>query len=280
MCRGDDRRPVEDLDGSPWERFESIIKRLRGPDGCPWDKKQTYQSLTPFVLEEAYEVVQAASENDGDKIREELGDLMLQIGLYSAIAEENQHFTLADVINGISDKLVRRHPHVFGDRKADTPEQVEKLWAEIKSNERGKRLQRSSLMDQVDKGLPALMRAQQQQEVAAQVGFDWPDVQGVVEKLHEEISELKEAWDKNDQAQVESEIGDLLFACVNLARWLGVDAEVALTRTIDKFSKRFRLMEAYLKQDNLTIREVGLDTLDELWEKAKDGENKEGEEGA
>ena len=206
MCRGDDRRPVEDLDGSPWERFESIIKRLRGPDGCPWDKKQTYQSLTPFVLEEAYEVVQAASENDGDKIREELGDLMLQIGLYSAIAEENQHFTLADVINGISDKLVRRHPHVFGDRKADTPEQVEKLWAEIKSNERGKRLQRSSLMDQVDKGLPALMRAQQQQEVAAQVGFDWPDVQGVVEKLHEEISELKEAWDKNDQAQVESEI--------------------------------------------------------------------------
>ena len=152
MCRGDDRRPVEDLDGSPWERFESIIKRLRGPDGCPWDKKQTYQSLTPFVLEEAYEVVQAASENDGDKIREELGDLMLQIGLYSAIAEENQHFTLADVINGISDKLVRRHPHVFGDRKADTPEQVEKLWAEIKSNERGKRLQRSSLMDQVDRG--------------------------------------------------------------------------------------------------------------------------------
>jgi MazG family protein len=234
----------------------------------------------PFVLEEAYEVVQAASENDADKLREELGDLMLQIGLYSAIAEERQFFTLADVIDGISDKLERRHPHVFGDCKADTPAQVEKLWEEIKRNERGEAPERQSLMDKVAKGLPALMRAQQQQEIAARVGFDWPDMHGVIDKLHEEISELEEAWDKDDKPLIESEIGDLLFACVNLARWLGVDAEVALTRTIDKFSRRFRLMEAYLKQHDLTIGEVGLDTLDELWEKAKDGENKEGEEGA
>ncbi|HHX11081.1 MAG TPA: nucleoside triphosphate pyrophosphohydrolase [Firmicutes bacterium] len=275
MCGADGTRPGEQKDDCPWHRFESIIKRLRGPDGCPWDKQQTYQSLRPFVLEEAYEVVQAASEQDADKLREELGDLMLQVGLYAEIAEEKEHFTLADVIDGISDKLVRRHPHVFGDRKADTPEQVEELWAEIKRNERGKSPCRSE-MDRVAQGQPALMRAQQQQAIAAQVGFDWPDVRGVFEKLAEEISELREAWSRDDQAQIEAEIGDLLFACVNLARWLGVDAEVALTRTIDKFSRRFRLMEAYLEQYHLTIKEVAMDTLDELWEKAKDRENRKG----
>jgi tetrapyrrole methylase family protein/MazG family protein len=275
MCGADGKRPGEQKDDCPWHRFESIIKRLRGPDGCPWDKQQTYQSLRPFVLEEAYEVVQAASEQDADKLREELGDLMLQVGLYAEIAEEKEHFTLADVIDGISDKLVRRHPHVFGDRKADTPEQVEELWAEIKRNERGKSPCRSE-MDRVAQGQPALMRAQQQQAIAAQVGFDWPDVRGVFEKLAEEISELREAWSRDDQAQIEAEIGDLLFACVNLARWLGVDAEVALTRTIDKFSRRFRLMEAYLEQYHLTIKEVAMDTLDELWEKAKDRENRKG----
>lgn len=275
MCRETDNSTRNKGDDCPWQRFESIIKRLRGPDGCPWDKQQTYQSLRPFVLEEAYEVVQTASEEDADKLREELGDLMLQVGLYSAIGEENGHFTLADVINGISDKLIRRHPHVFGDRKADTPEQVEGLWDEIKRKERSGSLRCRSLMDKVANGLPALMRAQQQQEVAAQAGFDWPEIHGVFDKVEEELSELKEAWDKGDKAQIEAEIGDLLFACVNLARWLGVDAESALTRTIDKFSKRFRLMEAYLERSHLTIKDVDMDTLDELWEKAKDGENTE-----
>jgi len=277
MCSEDDKQPGGALGNDPWQRFESIIKRLRGPDGCPWDKQQTYRSLTPFVLEEAYEVVQAALEKDPDKLKEELGDLLLEIGLYAAIAEEEQHFTLADVVNGISDKLVRRHPHVFGDRKAETPEQVERLWAEIKRNEPGRYEKGPSMMDMVDKGLPALMRAQQQQKVAAQGGFDWPGVRGVFDKLDEEVSELKEAWGKGNQTEIEGEMGDLLFSCVNLARHLSVNSEVALIRAIDKFSKRFRHMEAYLEQYHLTIREVGLDTLDDLWEKAKDGENKEDE---
>lgn len=277
MCSEDDKQPGGALGNDPWQRFESIIKRLRGPDGCPWDKQQTYRSLTPFVLEEAYEVVQAALEKDPDKLKEELGDLLLEIGLYAAIAEEEQHFTLADVVNGISDKLVRRHPHVFGDRKAETPEQVERLWAEIKRDEPGRYEKGPSMMDMVDKGLPALMRAQQQQKVAAQGGFDWPGVRGVFDKLDEEVSELKEAWGKGNQTEIEGEMGDLLFSCVNLARHLSVNSEVALIRAIDKFSKRFRHMEAYLEQYHLTIREVGLDTLDDLWEKAKDGENKEDE---
>ncbi len=277
MCSEDDKQPGGALGNDPWQRFESIIKRLRGPDGCPWDKQQTYRSLTPFVLEEAYEVVQAALEKDPDKLKEELGDLLLEIGLYAAIAEEEQHFTFADVVNGISDKLVRRHPHVFGDRKAETPEQVERLWAEIKRNEPGRYEKGPSMMDMVDKGLPALMRAQQQQKVAAQGGFDWPGVRGVFDKLDEEVSELKEAWGKGNQTEIEGEMGDLLFSCVNLARHLSVNSEVALIRAIDKFSKRFRHMEAYLEQYHLTIREVGLDTLDDLWEKAKDGENKEDE---
>lgn len=256
------------------ERLFSIIKRLRGPGGCPWDKNLTYQTLTPFVLEEAYEVVQAAQETDADKLKEELGDLLLEIGLYAAIAEEKKHFTFVDVIDGISDKLVRRHPHVFGNLKAETPEQVERLWEEVKRKERGKSSWGFGIMGSVGRGLPALMRADEQQKAAAANGFDWPHVSGVFEKVDEEVAELKEALEKDDGAQIEAEMGDLLFACVNLARHLGVDAEVALTCANDKFSKRLNLMEAYLKERGLTMKEVELGLLDDLWEKVKVGEDK------
>lgn len=256
------------------ERFFSIIKRLRGPGGCAWDKNLTYETLIPFVLEEAYEVAQAALDADLDKLKEELGDLLLEIGLYTAIAEERKDFTLVDVIKGISDKLVRRHPHVFGGLRAETPEEVERLWAEVKRKERGESHRAPGIVDLAGKGLPALMRAHKQQKAAAVNGFDWPHISGVFDKVDEEVGELKEAWGKDDRAQIEDEMGDLLFACVNLARHLGVNAEVALTRANDKFSKRFSLMEAYLKERGLTMKKVGLDLLDDLWEEAKVGENK------
>ena len=204
-------------------------------------------------------------------------DLLLEIGLYATIAGELGDFTFKDVLDGISDKLIRRHPHVFGGRDAGSPEQVEKLWAEIKRKEPGRYARGHSLMDEVDKGLPALMRAQKQQAVAARAGFDWPDVNGVFDKVQEEMSEIKEAYDKGNKTEVMDEVGDLLFACVNLARHLGVNAEVALLHTVEKFSRRFRQIESYLKSRSLRMEEMGLDVLDELWEKAKEAEAKEGE---
>ncbi|HHY16822.1 MAG TPA: nucleoside triphosphate pyrophosphohydrolase [Firmicutes bacterium] len=264
-------------DSDSWCRFVSILRSLRGPDGCPWDKQQTYQTLTGFVLEESYEVVQAALEKDVNKLKEELGDLLLEIGLYATIAGELGDFTFKDVLDGISDKLIRRHPHVFGGRDAGSPEQVERLWAEIKRKEPGRYARGHSLMDEVDKGLPALMRAQKQQAVAARAGFDWPDVNGVFDKVQEEMSEIKEAYDKGNKTEVMDEVGDLLFACVNLARHLGVNAEVALLHTVEKFSRRFRQIESYLKSRSLRMEEMGLDVLGELWEKAKEAEAKEGE---
>lgn len=254
---------------APLQRFLSIIDALRGPSGCPWDKQQTYQSLTPFVIEEAYEVVQAALEKDANKLKEELGDLLLEIGLYASIAKEQGEFTFNDVLNGISDKLLRRHPHVFGDVKAESPEEVEKVWAEVKQKEPGRHKKGHSLMDEVDKGLPALMRAQKQQKAAAKVGFDWPDAGGPFGKILEEIAEVKTAFSGGNQEQVLDEVGDLLFACVNLARHLGVDSETALSHTIEKFSSRFRKIELYCKDHNLKMEEMELDFLDRLWEEAK-----------
>ncbi len=265
-----DNEVLEDPVGcDPWRRFSAILKRLRSPDGCPWDKQQTYRSLTAFVLEEAYEVVEAALEGDADKLKEELGDLLLEIGLYAVIAEEKRDFTLIDVVNGISDKLIRRHPHVFGYEKAETPEQVEKIWDAVKKEEREKRGETVSAMDEIDKRLPALMRAQQQQEIAARNGFDWLDVSGVFDKIDEEVLELRDAFKQKNPLQMVDEMGDLLFACVNLARHLGIGAEVALGLAINKFSKRFRYMENCLKCRNQTMENAGLKALDDLWEKAK-----------
>ena len=275
MKSEEEKKLDSDNGNSSWCRFLSILESLRGPDGCPWDKQQTYQTLTSFVLEESYEVVQAALEKDVNKLKEELGDLLLEIGVYATIAGEQGDFTFDDVIDGISDKLVRRHPHVFGGQDVDSPEQVEKLWAEIKRREPGRYQKGHSLMDELDKGLPALMRAQKQQSVAAGAGFDWPDVSGVFQKIEEEMFEIKEAHDKGNRAQIADEVGDLLFACVNLARHLGVDSETALSHTVEKFSRRFRQVEAYCKSHDLRMEEVGLDFLDRLWEDAKREEAKE-----
>lgn len=259
------------LEGA-WTRFISILSRLRGENGCPWDKEQTYQTLTRYVLEEAYEVVSAALEKDVNKLKEELGDLLLEVGLYSQIAKERKDFTIVDVLKCISEKLIRRHPHVFGEENLSSPEEVRQRWLEIKKQEPGRCTQGHSLMDEVDKALPALMKAQKQQSLASQVGFDWDSVEGVLEKVKEEIEELKRARVKGDKQEIAAEIGDLFFACVNLARHLEVDAETALLASVDKFSRRFRKIEGYLKSHNLTMKDVNMELLNRLWEQAKEGE--------
>lgn len=255
-----------------WSRFLSVLEALRGEHGCPWDKEQTYESLTRYVLEEANEVVSSALEKDANKLKEELGDLLLEIGLYCQIAKEKGDFQPEDVVSGITAKLVRRHPHVFGDETLRTPDEVRERWAQIKRDEPGRYEQDHSLMDEVQKGLPALMRAQRQQSLAAEVGFDWGSLDPVFLKIEEELEELQQARRDGDEGEIKAELGDLLFACTNLARKLGVDAETSLIMTIEKFSRRFRQIEDEVKKKGLNMNEQSLEYLDSLWEQAKDRE--------
>lgn len=260
-----------------WPRFLSVMATLRGEHGCPWDKEQTYQSLTRYVLEEAHEVVAAALEEDVDKLKEELGDLLLEIGLYSQIAVERGDFRPDDILTGIIEKLVRRHPHVFGDEEIRSPGEVRERWAEIKRGEPGRYEEDHSLMDEVPKGLSALMKAQRQQALASEAGFDWESCAPVFGKVKEELTELDSAWKMGKPEEVRSELGDLLFACVNLARKVGVDAETALLGATEKFSRRFRRIEQELAKADLSMKEQSLDFLDTLWEKAKQEETKQEE---
>ncbi|HHY76056.1 MAG TPA: nucleoside triphosphate pyrophosphohydrolase [Firmicutes bacterium] len=262
-------------DERAWSRFLSVVEALRGENGCPWDKEQTYESLTKYVLEEANELVSAALEKDVAKLKEELGDLMLEVGLYCQIAKERGDFSPADVLEGITEKLVRRHPHVFGDETLKTPDEVRERWAEIKREEPGRYRQGHSLMDEVQKGLPALMQAEKQQSLAAEVGFDWDSAEPVFSKVEEELREVKDAALKGEPDALRAEVGDLLYACVNLARKLGVSAETALLGAIDKFSARFRQMEEELRRRGLDMKEQGLEYLDSLWEQAKNREKGE-----
>jgi MazG family protein len=255
-----------------WSRFLSVVEALRGENGCPWDKEQTYESLTRYVLEEANELVSAALQKDADKLKEELGDLLLEIGLYCQIAKERGDFMPGDVLQGITEKLVRRHPHVFGDETLKTPDQVKERWADIKRNEPGRYRKDHSLMDEVQKGLPALMQAERQQALAAEVGFDWDSPDPVFLKVEEELREIKEAQKTHDPERLRAEVGDLLYACVNLARKLGVDAETSLLGTIDKFSRRFKQVEEEVRSRGLDMKEQGLEYLDSLWEQAKSRE--------
>jgi len=260
-----------------WQRFLDVVAALRGEHGCPWDKEQTYESLTQYVLEEAHEVVASVLEKDADKLREELGDLLLEIGLYCQIASERGDFQAEDVLAGIIAKLIRRHPHVFGDEDIRTAGEVRERWEEIKRKEPGRYKEGHSLMDEIQKGLPALMRAQKQQSLAARVGFDWAEVEPVFQKVEEELGEVKRARKNGDEPALKDEVGDLLYACVNLARKLGVDAETALLGTVEKFSRRFRHVEKEVSDRGLAMEEQSLEFLDALWEKAKEKEGqKEG----
>ncbi len=245
-------------------RFVDVIARLRAPDGCPWDREQTPASLKPYVLEEAYELLEAIDVGEPAHILEELGDLLLQIVLQAQIASEAGQFNVYDVCAAIHDKIVRRHPHVFGNARADTAADVLRRWERIKSEDEGR-----SVLSGVPQALPALLRAQRVSEKAARVGFDWNQLQPVLDKLRSEIRELEDAAAQNDPNAVAHELGDVLFSVVNLARHLHVDAEQALKATVDRFIRRFKQVEAAALASGRAVRDCTLAELDAYWEAAK-----------
>jgi MazG family protein len=253
-------------------RFVELIARLRGPGGCPWDREQTHASLKPMTLEEAYEVLEAIDDGDARALAGELGDLLLQVVFHSQIAAEAGRFGIEDVIEGVAEKMVRRHPHVFGGEKADTPGEVLRNWEALKEQERaarGERTPESSLLDGVSRRLPAVMEAYQMTTKAGRVGFDWPDAGAVLAKLDEERAELQDAVHAGEQRRVEAELGDLLFAAVNVARRLGVDPESALKAANRRFRRRFGHVERGLAERGREPAGASLEEMDALWEEAK-----------
>ena len=254
-------------EGTSFEAFQEIVAHLRAPDGCPWDREQTHQSLRTHLLEETYETLSAIDSDDVDGMHEEFGDLLLQIVLHAQIANEEGSFTVNSLIKSIYDKIVRRHPHVFGEAQLDGVKGVLQNWEKLKEAERkdnGKK--DKGLLDGVPLALPALAQAQEYQDRAARVGFDWPVVDGVLDKVIEEIQEIKEA---TNQGELAEEIGDLFFVLVNLARWKKIDAESALRETNLKFKSRFAYVEQGAKQQERSLSDMSLEEMDVLWEKAK-----------
>jgi tetrapyrrole methylase family protein/MazG family protein len=250
-----------------FEALQEITAHLRAPEGCPWDQEQTPQSLRPDLLEEAYEALAAIDANDPGKMQEEFGDLLLMVAMLSQISSEEGDFNSSAVIQSISTKLIRRHPHVFGDLDVDGVGTVLKNWEQIKAEERAANGEaEKSLLDGVSIVLPALSQAQEYQARAARVGFDWPEIEGVLDKVREEIDEVREAA---DQAERSAELGDLFFAIVNLARWLKIDAETALREANSRFKDRFSYVERAVRQQRRNLSEMSLEELDSLWNEAK-----------
>lgn len=263
-----------------FDELIQIMKRLRAPGGCPWDREQTYESLAPYLLEEAFEsfdAIQEASEGAPENLREELGDLLLQIIFHSQIAEEKGDFTIEEVCETISRKMILRHPHVFGDKNFDTANDVLNNWDELKRAEREitkkSEKPKDSILDEVPLAFPALIEANKLTRKAAKVGFDWKNAEQIFDKFDEEISELKNAAATNEFRNIEEEIGDLLFVVVNLARKLDVEPETALKKTNRKFRRRFKFIETALKQRGSNLNESNLDEMDALWNEAKQSEN-------
>jgi len=250
-----------------FEAFQEIIAHLRAPEGCPWDREQTHQSLRSHLLEETYEVLAAIDSGDSLALREELGDLLLQVVLHAQIASEEGEFSLTDVLQSIHEKIVRRHPHVFGDLKLKDVQGVLQNWERLKAAERAENGKgEASLLDGVALALPALVQAEAYQKRAARVGFDWSDIEGVVDKVREELQEVLET---KEEAKRSAEIGDLLFAVVNLARWYKVDAESALREANQRFRQRFAQIEAAARAQGRSISEMSLDEMEALWQAAK-----------
>lgn len=268
-------RPVPALavqDGATLVRLVGLMRRLLAPDGCPWDREQSFETLRKYVLEEACEVIDAIDSGSRPAIREELGDLLLQVVFQAELGRREGTFAIDDVVAGIVDKLVVRHPHVFGPMKADDADQVLRNWEKLKAEERGHR----GVLAGVPRSMPALTRAQRVGEKVARVGFDWPDARGSRAKIDEELAELDEASERADAAAIEEELGDVLFALVNLSRHLRVDAEGALRRTIDKFAARFAHVEKRVREEHGGWGQAGageahlpLEVLDRYWEEAK-----------
>jgi tetrapyrrole methylase family protein/MazG family protein/ATP diphosphatase len=271
----DEPRPVPPLpvqDGTTLSRLVGVMRRLLAPGGCPWDREQTYETLRKYTLEEACEVIDAIDAGDRKLLREELGDLLLQVVFQAELARAEGAFAIDDVVAGIVDKLVHRHPHVFGHMTAKDADEVLRNWEKLKAKEKGER----GLLGGVPRSMPALTRAQRIGEKVARVGFDWEDAKGSRAKVDEEIGELDRAVESGDAAAVEEEMGDVLFALVNLSRHLKVDAEGALRRTIDKFTKRFAHVEKRVREEHGGWGEAGggekhlpLEVLDRYWEEAK-----------
>ena len=243
---------------------------LRGPQGCPWDRKQTLQSLKPFVIEESYEVVDAIDRNDLEGLKEELGDFLLQAVFIAEITRASGSFDIDDAVTAIHDKLVRRHPHVFGEVEAGTAEEVLVNWEKLKNEER--KAENKSVLAGVPQSLPALLRASRLTEKAARVGFDWRRTEDVFEKLDEEIAEVRQAIDSGDETKIHDEIGDLLFTIANIARKLNVNAEEALQSTNRKFTRRFEAMERSVRQSGRNLDQLALEQMDQLWDAAKSAE--------
>jgi MazG family protein len=256
--------------GRRFEAFVALIARLRGPGGCPWDREQTHESLKPMTIEEAYEVLEAIDDGDAEGLRGELGDLLLQVVFHSQIAAEAGRFDVADVIGHVSEKMVRRHPHVFGGETAKDAGTVLRNWEALKAEEqRAKGGGTSgSMLDGVSTRLPGVLEAFQMATKASRVGFDWPDVPSVLAKLDEEAGELRRAIG-GEPRRVEEEVGDLLFSAVNVARKLGVDPESALKAANRKFRRRFRYVEEKLEAEGIAPAEAGLERMDALWNEAK-----------
>lgn len=245
-----------------------IMKMLRAPGGCPWDREQTHQSIRKNFIEETYEAVEAIDAEDPKLLQEELGDVLLQIIFHTEMEEEKGSFSFEDVVTGICRKLIVRHPHVFGDVKVNGSEQVLANWDEIKKQQKGQKKSADTL-ESVSRALPALMRSTKVQQRAARAGFDWPEVSGALEKIHEEAEELEKAVAGGVREEIAEELGDLLFSAVNVSRFVKVDAEEALTRATDKFTTRFARVERMAEERGINMKETSIEELDKLWEESK-----------
>jgi len=270
---------------TPGEWFEKLVAvqaRLRAPKGCPWDREQTHQSLRTYLLEEAYEVLEALDTGNDAKFAEEMGDLLLQIVFHSRIAQEEGRFTVAEVIREIHDKMIRRHPHVFGGARARNSAEVLRNWEQIKAEERRTSKEHgkdshgepASLLDGVSRALPATLEGLQLTRKASRIGFDWDDSAGVIAKMQEERAELETALQGGGQQKIEEEMGDLLFAAVNLARFLDVDPEIALKKANAKFARRFRAMEKRARESGREFKNLSREQMEALWDATKDAEGK------
>jgi MazG family protein len=262
--------PPDSCDGLV--RLQRVVHDLRSPGGCPWDMEQTHLSLMPNLVEEAYEVVEAAQSGDMAHFQEELGDLLLQVVFHGELGSETGAFDLDKIAHGIAEKLIRRHPHVYGDSEAADTQAVLKQWDEIKKGEKGS--QPKAFLSGVSKALPGLSRAAKLQKKAAKVGFDWPDVDGVLGKLREECSELEAAVASGDAADAAEELGDVLFSAVNAARKLGLDPEVVMTAANAKFEQRFTAMEQALAGQGVSLESASLEVMETAWQAAKTNESK------
>lgn len=246
-----------------------LIKKLRAPDGCPWDQKQKKEDLGKYILEEAYEVVDSIDRKNPQELKEELGDLLFQILFLTEISAESNLFSLGDVMDGINEKMIRRHPHVFGKEKVNSVQEVKENWQKIKKQERHQQNKEENLFSSIPLSFPALKRAQKITSIASTYGFDWKDAQGILEKLREELQEFDHAVKTGSKNKIEEELGDILFTIVNLSRFFSVDAETALSRTTKKFLQRFSYITEKLSSLGITPAEATMTQMDDLWNEAK-----------